>query len=435
MVELIDGWRELDSSLELMVVTRTPLGLLQPELDKRGVPWMMLPFQSWVLHKRAVAPADVYHAAREDFAAVRALERLIREFGPDVVITNTIVAPWAAVAAKLVGVPHVWFAHEYGDDHEFSLTPDQTFEDIGILSDLVVTSSRELRGYLSQWIDPGKIDVLYPNLQLSRVESLLAERGSDWSSSFSDDPEALRVICVGRIAESKGQARLVRAIAALKAEGLRVEAALVGSATSDDRARISSLIAEFGVDDHITLTGEVSNPFPYVAESDVGVVVSDSEGFGRVTVEYMTAGKPVIGVRVGATVELVAHQETGLLIEPNDIDDLAAALRTYWNDRDLMRRHGAMAARHVADDISKRHQLSTILDQIGEVVLRGSAPLNSLPHLMMSWMSLPATALELLAASGAMVDPRTSLTWRVGDAALALPRGVVRLLRRGRGTR
>src|SRR5690606_28134416 len=124
--------------LEVFVLTRTPAGHLQPELKRRGIPSLMVTFNSWVLPKRIVADEDIVRTAREDFAAVRTMERFITEYKPDLVMTNTIVAPWAALAAKLVGVPHVWFAREYGDDHQFQLPVADTFEDIGTMSELVV---------------------------------------------------------------------------------------------------------------------------------------------------------------------------------------------------------------------------------------------------------------------------------------------------------
>lgn len=415
MLQLIDDWRTHDPSVEILVVTRSPTGFLQPELDRRQIPWMMLQFESWVLPKLIVEPEDVYRTARHDFVAVKALIRLIREFQPDVVVTNTIVAPWAAVAAKTVGVPHVWFPREFGDDHEFSVGVDSTFEDIGLLSDLVVTNSRTLADYLSRWVSDDKITVLYPFPDLSNLGERAHEQVDGWRSPFSGDTTALRVVCVGRIAESKGQTRLIRAVARLKASGIRIEAALVGNASGPEGQRVESLVRELDVDDRVFLTGELANPFLVIEAADVGVVVSDSEGFGRVTVEYMASGKPVVAARAGATVELVADGETGLLFEPGDEDALVETLRCYWNDRELIATHGTAARASVFSDIAERYPLSRVLDRIEATVAEGSAPVARMPHLMLSWMSLPRTAQQMFANAGALANPASSATWRVGN--------------------
>ena len=413
MLQMIDNWRKHDPSLEIMVVSRSPVGLLQPELNRRGIPWMNLDFGSWVLPKLIVVPEDVYRTARHDFVATQALVRLIQEFKPDAVATNTIVAPWAALAAKIVGVPHVWFAHEYGDDHEFAIGVDHTFEDLGALSDLVVANSVALKTYLSQWIPEHKIAVLYPAPDFSDIDNRVNDTPPGWSSPFSEATETLRVVCVGRIAPSKGQARLVRAVAKLKQQNVRVEAVLVGSARKQDEADIRSLMHELGVSDRITLTGEKANPFPYIAAADVGAVVSVSEGFGRVTVEYLAAGKPVVAARVGATPELVAEGRTGLLYDPDDDSALVEALLTYHQDPAVLAAHGAAALAGV-HEIVNRNTLPAIVRQIEGCIAAGSAPIERMPHLVLSWMTLPATAQKMIADGGALVDPRDSVDWRVG---------------------
>lgn len=427
LVDFIDQWREATPGLEIFVISRSPEGHLQPELDRRGIPWMNLAFHSLVRHRRATRPDEIYSSARDDFAAVRAIERFIVEFKADLVVTNTIVAPWAAIAAKLAAVPHVWFAREFGDGHEFQIPREHVFADIGILSDLVVTNSRALRSFLSEWIDPDKIDVLYPRLALPPKAPVVAD-DEVWPVRDSDG-DALRLVCVGRIAESKGQSRLVRAVATLRDEGVRVEVALVGSATTDDHRRIESLITDLELRDRVALTGEVSNPGIFTVLAHAGVVASDSEGFGRVTVEYMAHGRPVIGADAGATVELVDDGVTGLLFEPGDVDSLAAAIRTYANDRQLAAHHGAAAERALRNEIVTRHTLSDLLPVLATVADGGGAPLVSLPHIFRSWMDLPATVVDLLTTSGSMVDPRTSRTWKIGSLALALPRKAVSVLR------
>jgi glycosyltransferase involved in cell wall biosynthesis len=427
LLQLLDEWRAARPDLEPVVVSRTPSGYLQPELDRRGIPWMNIRFHSVVRHRRAETDEHIYRSARDDFAAVRALERLISGFEADLVITNTIVAPWAALAAKLRGVPHVWFPREYGDGHEFQIPPAHVFEDIGTLSDLVVTNSQALSQFLSEWVPSDKLTVLYP-----RIDTVAAGGAeADWPFPPTSVTRPLRLVCVGRLAKSKGQARAVRSVAELKQSGVHVELALVGSATDEDRREIESLIEANEVSDRIWLTGELADPRPVVNAADVGLVVSDSEGFGRVTVEFMAAGKPVIGAATGATPELVEHGVTGYLFDPTDAGALTEAIGFYASAPGLARGQGEAATRALHEDITSRHALGPVLSRFEEIVSRGSAPLGKLPRIMGYWMTLPSTAVDLLTATGAMVDPRTSLTWKVGRVAMAGPHAITRFFRRG----
>lgn len=65
--------------------------------------------------------------------------------------------------------------------------------------------------------------------------------------------------------------------------------------------------------------------------------------------EYMACGVPVVGARLGQLVEVIRHEETGLLYDAGDIDDLAGACDRLLRDENLRRRMGAMAAKDVLE--------------------------------------------------------------------------------------
>lgn len=431
MVEFLDEWRAAEPKLELFVISRSPSGLLQPALDERGIPWMNLPFTSVVRHRRSTDAGEIYESARLDFAAIRAIERFIREYRADLVVTNTIVAPWAAIASRLVPVPHVWFVREYGDGHEFQIPHEDVFTDIGILSDLVVTNSEALRDHIAQWIEPQKITVAYPALEATRSREIgSSDVDVQWPIAGERIPGSIRLVCVGRISPSKGQARLVRALALLRDSGVHAEAVFVGSATESDRRALEMLVEDLDVGDRVALTGERLDPRPIVDLADAGVVVSDSEGFGRVTVEYMSAGKPVIGAAVGATVELIDHDVTGRLFTLDDPESLAQAIDAYVTHPESLVAHGRAAVERLRDDISQRHRPAELIPRLSELTRAEPQPLTSLPRVMHAWFALPEIVVDLLFSSGAMVDPTTSRTWKIGHAALAVPRFVARAARR-----
>jgi glycosyltransferase involved in cell wall biosynthesis len=84
------------------------------------------------------------------------------------------------------------------------------------------------------------------------------------------------------------------------------------------------------------------------AIADVVVVPSlIPDSLSRVILEAMTAGRPVIGTRVGGTPELVADGVTGLLVKPGDVGDLTRAITRLLLDEPLRRALGEQARRHV----------------------------------------------------------------------------------------
>ena len=82
-------------------------------------------------------------------------------------------------------------------------------------------------------------------------------------------------------------------------------------------------------------------PERIVTEIDVLVHPTEFESFGRVVVEAMAAGVPVVGARGGGVAEIVDHGESGLLFEPNDPLDLARCVEKLSTNRELANRLGA----------------------------------------------------------------------------------------------
>lgn len=88
----------------------------------------------------------------------------------------------------------------------------------------------------------------------------------------------------------------------------------------------------------------------YYAACDVAVLPSKdrSEGYGLVLLEAMASGKPVICSNIGGLPEVVRHLETGLLVQPNDVQALADAIVSICKDDETRERMGK-AARQFAE--------------------------------------------------------------------------------------
>lgn len=99
------------------------------------------------------------------------------------------------------------------------------------------------------------------------------------------------------------------------------------------------------------------------------------ELFGMSALEAMSHGCPVIASRIGALPELVSHEETGLLVAPGEVEELAAAIARLWRDADLAAQLGRAAQAHVrahhdpADHLTRLVQLFRQLRQPTETSL------------------------------------------------------------------
>jgi glycosyltransferase involved in cell wall biosynthesis len=106
---------------------------------------------------------------------------------------------------------------------------------------------------------------------------------------------------------------------------------LLGGDDFNYQPYLENLARELGVLSILHFLG-VQNPFPYYAAAHVVLMCSRSEAFGRVTVEAMKMGRPVVGANAGATPELICDGHTGLLYRQGDPRDLADKLVQLHDD-------------------------------------------------------------------------------------------------------
>ncbi|HET8872328.1 MAG TPA: glycosyltransferase, partial [Gaiellaceae bacterium] len=145
-----------------------------------------------------------------------------------------------------------------------------------------------------------------------------------------------KIIAVGRLKAPKDFLTLVRAASRLP-EG--AETLIVGE--GPDRLRLEQEINALGVTERVRLLGERYDVPKLLADADVFVLSSASEGMPVSVLEAMAAGLPVVSSRVGGVPELVVDGETGILVRPGDASALAAALSGLITDPAKRRSLGA----------------------------------------------------------------------------------------------
>lgn len=155
-------------------------------------------------------------------------------------------------------------------------------------------------------------------------------------------PDLRLVGCLGRIRAQKGTDVFVRAMIDVLASRPDVGAVVLGRATAEHQGFLDGLKAEVaaaGLADRILFPPEVAperTPAWYAA-LDVFVAPQRWEGFGVTPLEAMATGLPVVATTVGAFPDLVVppggdEAETGLLIAPGEVADMASATAAYLDD-------------------------------------------------------------------------------------------------------
>jgi glycosyltransferase involved in cell wall biosynthesis len=153
----------------------------------------------------------------------------------------------------------------------------------------------------------------------------------------------LRIICVARLAPVKRHEVLLHALALARAEGVELEAELIGSGTLLDH--LVDVADDLGLRDHVTFTGELPQAkiAKHLAGSSIFVLLSAWEGMPGSVLEAMAAGLPVVATDVTGIREVVRDGETGLLVALDDPVGTAQAIERLARDPDLRARLGTTA--------------------------------------------------------------------------------------------
>jgi glycosyltransferase involved in cell wall biosynthesis len=150
------------------------------------------------------------------------------------------------------------------------------------------------------------------------------------------------ILAASRHSARKGLDVLIRALAALQADGVPFRACLLGTGTLLGAHR--SLVRELGLEAQVTLPGCVPDVMPYLHDCDVFVLPSVEEGSGSVAVlEALQVGAAIVSTSVDGIPEDLTHEVDALLVAPGSRDELRHALRRAIEDVSLRRRLGTQA--------------------------------------------------------------------------------------------
>ena len=161
----------------------------------------------------------------------------------------------------------------------------------------------------------------------------------------------------------KGLVPLLEAVAKVRTER-HAELVIIGKPRAE--SRVSHTIRRLGLDDAVTFVNGVTDEriVELYCEAEVAVVPSLYEGFSLPAVEAMACGRPLVATTGGALPEVVGnHDETGLLVPPNDPGALAAAIGGALDDPELRARVGAAGRARVLDRFTWRRTAEGTVEQ------------------------------------------------------------------------
>lgn len=257
-----------------------------------------------------------------------------KDVGIDIIHSNSSVIGTGALLAERLGCAHIWHIREFAREHygmRYFYPGDRVSKLYGKAKCLIAISDAVSDNCKKK----------YPHAKVIRVyDGVAADRKvpeeeiSDTAYHKRSDREKNEFLYTGYLFPAKHQLDVIKAAALLKKKNKSdFHITLAGDGDPAYRKKLETCIRKNGLEDNVTISGFVKDVKRLLAEADVGIIASEYEGFGLVTVEYMLAGLPVIGRRSGATPEIVSDGESGILYD--DINGLADAMNRLMDDKKL----------------------------------------------------------------------------------------------------
>jgi glycosyltransferase involved in cell wall biosynthesis len=310
----------------------------------------------------------------ETLPAALRLSRIFREEGPDIVhVCNGFRGNLdAIVAARICGIPCIVHCKGF-DKHSFV---ERAFAP-GVAAAVCMTRAIE-EHCKGQKVRPPEYSVIYDGLDLDEFKP--TRERDDVREELGIDVDAPVVGVVGNIQEWKGQRVLLEAMVEVTKTSPSAVAMIVGGAHRSGRQYAESLrqfVADNGLEDNVIFTGAREDVSDLMRCMDVVAHTSiRGEPFGRVIIEGMSVGRPVVATRAGGVPEFVHDGDNGLLVPAGDAAALASTLSGLFSDERLRERLSEGALRAV-QGFSVQHHVEEMTGLYERVAHRFGIPVTS----------------------------------------------------------
>jgi glycosyltransferase involved in cell wall biosynthesis len=372
-IYLRDIFQYMDRSKFRPLVLLPGDGPFRSLLDAMGIEWVIQEVNyGWLK-----PPLPWYSFLAGLPQRVRNLVRLIGEKKIALVHTNSNQILEGALAAKLAGVHHLIVVHIPFQSNlpiyeRFPLAPHSFAELIGQLSTKIVAVAEPVARSLSPPVPREKIRVIHNGINLERFKNLSQFEKPAIRQELGIPQDTLLITGVGRLHPDKGFEYFVETAGKVAREIPQIHFAIVGSVDSPSyQTKLQGQIKALGIEQCFHFLGFRQDVLAILAQSDIFLLTSRSEGGPYVLIEAMACGCACVASRCGGFVEHVIRPgQTGFLVEYGDSESTADIVLTLLRDPKLRRRIAQQGREFVLNsgEFDVRNSVQKLLEVYEEVL-------------------------------------------------------------------
>ena len=314
-----------------------------------------------------------------DVHAMKDLARVIRDFDPHIVHTHTAKAgALGRAAAVLAQRPRPVLVHTYHGhvlEDFFGPVASGFYRGVetllGRFTDCLVCVSNAVADDLIRLkVAPSrKFRVIPLGLDLERFLNLEDEQRERFRRSLEAEDDEVLCLFSGRLVPTKRVDFILRALAKIAADQLKIRVVIVGD--GPERPRLEDLSRMLGIERSVSFLGYRKDIEDVVAGCDLAVLASRSEGTPLFLIEASAANRPAVATAVDGVPDIVTP-DSGILVDMGDLDAFAEGMVRLASDESLRVRMGSRAREHVSGRFSSKRLLADI-DELYAYLLRRRA--------------------------------------------------------------
>lgn len=207
----------------------------------------------------------------------------------------------------------------------------------GKFDDIICVAEKVKEDFCKIFRNVQKCEVLYNTLDSEELLNKSREAAPDY-----EDDEKIRLVAAGTLKEIKGFDRLLRIAKRLIDQDYSIHLYILGKGPLENH--FNQFIKENDLINSVTLLGYQTNPYKYIARSDIFLCSSHSEGFSTATTEALILGVPVCTVEVSGMKEMLGkNNEYGIVTENNE-EALYQGIKCLLDNPNLLAHYKKMAA-------------------------------------------------------------------------------------------
>ena len=300
-----------------------------------------------------------------NYFAIKKAENKIDFSQIDMIHTNVNRNDIGAILARKYCKRHIWHIREFGkEDYDCYSLRRNYIKFMNENTDLFIAISNAVsQSWTSKGLDINKIKVIYNGVDTNRFKSNI-------KSHSNQKNENIKIIMSGAITPSKGQIQAIKALSLIPVEIRKIiKLDLYGTAAKEYFNYLKKYIKKLDLCENITFKGYKINIEEVMPNYDIGLVCSKSEGFGRVTIEYMLSNVCVVASNTGANPELVKDGENGLIYTLNDSEDLANKIVKLINVKGMMEEFKKKGYDYALNGFSKEKNAESIYNEYKKILM------------------------------------------------------------------